>query len=783
MVCLRDEIFPRKPFKNFFRCKKPHGDGDRPKIHSGDDEPHDSNSTASSNVSIRSRPPSLFRWSHQSTQSGYRSSTDEQQLVTQPNLSSNTEVQKPPTKDSHGLEVIYRPLGEHKFDIVFVDGLGGDNRETWKTWSKERNLDNFWPLKWLPSVAGINDARISMIGYDTNLMSYSDFGKDLLYNLKYASEESEQGQKYIGIGEKPIILIAHSMGGIILKAALQLNMISKAFDKKYPSEVIPYLASGPQALQGLNERFRHVAPNLRTASFYETRPTAITNLGKMMVLERESSVLGYPGEISKSLDADHRGVCKFDGPDDPNYVSVRNVIQSFIKSHKPNMTLAEEVQGSSVHNVSFDFEGYLSAPESPERGYKFFRDRWTPGTSDYQSLWLWLYQNSLITLSIKHPLFWVIDGVDEADNPESIIRLLSKLHLATIPIRVLVVSRPTHEISSSFQKLQKQVHSDKIYIEGNQEDFLSYISNEMDLAGEPSYREDIIRQILEKAHGNFLWVRFAVEKMNNCHTRPDVKGALNRLPLGMEGLYNRMANSIQTQPKANNQMLAKTILGCAACSHRSLSVEELRDALGKDSPLDIYRVVNDLCGGFVVIDNEDKVSMIHATAVEYLFQEDREGLQFVIDRKSANDKLFKSCILCLTDPKLRSQVNRNNPPVFLDYAFNFWFVHLEHGSATKTDVLMLLFKFLQGPHVLTWISIAAKRKQLRGLIDAPRRMVAVANMLSKLCIEDADAIEQHKAIELLTNWATDLVNIVGKFGSYLTKDPNSIYKLIAPFCP
>lgn len=185
----------------------------------------------------------------------------------------------------------------------------------------------------------------------------------------------------------------------------------------------------------------------------------------------------------------------------------------------------------------------------------------------------------------------------------------------------------------------------------------------------------------------------------------------------------------------------------------------------------------------MVIDNEDKVSMIHATAVEYLFQDEDEGhQQFAIDRKSANDELFKSCILCLMDSKLRSQVNRNDPPIFLEYAMNFWFIHLAHGSCTE-DVLMLLFKFLQEPHVLTWISIAAKQKNLRGLVDAPRHMVAIANMLGQLYTHDENAIEQHKAIELLTSWAADLVNIVGKFGSYLTKDPDSIYKLIPPFCP
>lgn len=31
------------------------------------------------------------------------------------------------------------------------------------------------------------------------------------------------------------------------------------------------------------------------------------------------------------------------------------------------MTLGEEVQESSVHSVPFDFEAYLSAPESPEK--------------------------------------------------------------------------------------------------------------------------------------------------------------------------------------------------------------------------------------------------------------------------------------------------------------------------------------------------------------------------------------------------------------------------------
>jgi hypothetical protein len=57
-----------------------------------------------------------------------------------------------------------------------------------------------------------------------------------------------------------------------------------------------------------------------------------------MVLEKDSSVLGYPGEISKPLDADHHGVCKYESPDDPSYIAVRNVLKSLVRNAKAKGT-------------------------------------------------------------------------------------------------------------------------------------------------------------------------------------------------------------------------------------------------------------------------------------------------------------------------------------------------------------------------------------------------------------------------------------------------------------
>jgi hypothetical protein len=49
-----------------------------------------------------------------------------------------------------------------------------------------------------------------------------------------------------------------------------------------------------------------------------------------MVVEKDSAILGYVGEISKPLGADHHTVCKFDSIQDSNYISVGNVLKTLV---------------------------------------------------------------------------------------------------------------------------------------------------------------------------------------------------------------------------------------------------------------------------------------------------------------------------------------------------------------------------------------------------------------------------------------------------------------------
>jgi hypothetical protein len=109
-------------------------------------------------------------------------------------------------QDPLGLQVVYQPAGERRFDLVFVHGLGGSSRTTW---SHDRDPDFFWPLKFLPFEPDINEARILTFGYNANFrpgsgknkMSILDFAKDLLYDLKFSQGESVSELENLRIGE------------------------------------------------------------------------------------------------------------------------------------------------------------------------------------------------------------------------------------------------------------------------------------------------------------------------------------------------------------------------------------------------------------------------------------------------------------------------------------------------------------------------------------------------------------------------------------------------------
>ncbi|KAL1878117.1 hypothetical protein VTK73DRAFT_7997 [Phialemonium thermophilum] len=309
--------------------------------------------------------------------------------------------------DPLGLNLLHKPEGEHVADIIFVHGLGGSSR---LSWCKNKDLALFWPKEWLPFDADLQGARIFTFGYNASFLTQqsatlgiSDFAKNLLYDLLYGRDSDGQDLRF---GHVPIVFVTHSMGGLVFKKAY----LDAKLDSRYEAIVqsikaavfiatphrgvdlseflgrllsISFLTSWKQYISELrkdgpflrliNDQFRQVATHLQVFSFYETLPTQVGPVSTI-ILDGESSKLGYPAETSRALNADHHNVCKFDGQQDPNYLVVVGALKALVTSFADSEASEKEV--SQLRDL-------LSLSGSIDHDLDHFWARRAEGTCDW----------------------------------------------------------------------------------------------------------------------------------------------------------------------------------------------------------------------------------------------------------------------------------------------------------------------------------------------------------------------------------------------------------------
>ena len=825
---------------------------------------------------------------------------------------------------SLGLHVVHQPELPAPLDIIFVHGLGGDSR---KTWSKNHDSGLFWPGIWLPLEPGIGNARILTFGYNANfrpgapksLSNITDFSKELLYEMGFGRDDNGQN---LDIGKVPIIFVVHSMGGLVVKKAYILGQndeeyqniirsvsailflatphrgtnLAKVLNRvlkvslQSPQQFIADLDKSSPALEDLNEQFRHIAPKLSIVSFYETLTTSV-GPKKMMVLEKDSSVLGYPKEISKALDANHHDVCKFSDPQDPNYVSVRNALQTLVGRFQPK---GVGVLAKQVSDETKDIKNLLGISSGPEDDFKTFRHWWVPGTcewlleepevrslleeppesesrivwfsappgsgksilathlishiqnlrmscqyfffkfneqteralstflrsiayqiangspefrrnlvslstdslklekADTRILWQMLFESILFEMTSDRPLFWIIDGLDESESPKALLDLFRSIPSSKTPIRLFFTSRKTGPLSLAFGRLSTAMRVDAIRKEGTDHNLIDielFVEKEMThMRGTTELKQQVSQSIMTRAHGNFLWVRLVLEEILSCHSEKAIHETLDEVPDDICKMYERMEMAILNNSRKTDRQLAFVLLQWTTCAQRSLSLEEMSQALEAEYPkfIDLKRTILDVCGQFVLVDQSDRVSMVHQTARDYLINTSQK--ETAIDPKKTHWQLFKKSISLFLNPSLRfqltkSQIDLQNTIPFLFYAAPSWPYHLKHAEAKVDETLDLLVRFFRSQSVLMWIHSVAMMGSLELLVKA-------SNALSKLIktthnIDGANNHLPHRLLdlEMIDLWTNDLVKIVGKFSRHLASNPLAIYKLIPPFCP
>ena len=146
-------------------------------------------------------------------------------------------------------------------------------------------------------------------------------------------------------------------------------------------------------------------------------------------------------------------------------------------------------------------------------------------------------------------------------------------------------------------------------------------------------------------------MRLVLEELHFCHTESDIIKTLDEIPADMNDLYARMEETLVANNRGDFR-LSKYLLQLTICAPRSMSLSELSHALAQDHPgiLDLKRTVRERCGQFILVDQSDRVIMLHKSARDYLIHSSRSLL--AVDRKDAHTKLLIRSLGCHVRPKI-----------------------------------------------------------------------------------------------------------------------------------
>ena len=417
------------------------------------------------------------------------------------------------------------------------------------------------------------------------------------------------------------------------------------------------------------------------------------------------------------------------------------------------------------------------------------------------TVWEIVFEGILLRQNFSGPVYWIIDGLDEADQPETLIRLLSRLN-PNNRIRILLVSRMIRDLESSFGTNIDMAH-EEITSDDTVEDIRSYTSLVISATLRGGKNQDYLcNKVLAKAHGSFLWVTLALNQLkDNWHTQTDVDQVLNDLPEGMESLYLRMVEII-SQQAPRPRMIASRILTWVVCTFRPLEVSELEVALAPEFGefLSLKDTVTQICGSFVVVE-KSRIMLIHDTARHFLLHKTHD-LSRSTDLRLGNEKIASTCINFLMDPKNNwrrtfslaqagtpafayqaqdRHIMLSNSHPFLSYAATWWGYHVSLASP-DSDLVQLVFNFLEHS-CLVWINAVALLGDMRTLTRTAQCLKLFLERKPRISSNSPSISLSRNRDDELRQWAKDLTRVVGRFGSNLIQAPQSIYKYIIPFCP
>lgn len=263
---------------------------------------------------------------------------------------------------------------------MLVHGLNGDPQKTWTA----RTNGVYWPADLLPVSLKKQHANILVYGYNADVYSTRNdrsasdnfihvHAQTLIATLTNYRKSEETTQN-------PIIWVAHSLGGILVKRALLYSndvrntahaalrsiyvstygiiflgtphtgsdvaqwagvlqhMSDAVVPKRFfesESVLLKTLKRDNETLQNINSHFLDVYQRFKIHMAHENHKTDIKG-HKVIIVDANSASPQLPGVIYYGIEATHSGMAKFDSDNAPGYRMVSTTLREWV-TEAPNV--------------------------------------------------------------------------------------------------------------------------------------------------------------------------------------------------------------------------------------------------------------------------------------------------------------------------------------------------------------------------------------------------------------------------------------------------------------
>ncbi|KAI9847286.1 MAG: hypothetical protein M1837_002873 [Sclerophora amabilis] len=261
---------------------------------------------------------------------------------------------------------------EPEVDVVFVHGLNGHPRNTWTS-----KNGVFWPAQLLPKSLNTVNARILVYGYNANVYAFGGKSatKDYIHEHAQTLVTTLDAERFnADASERPIIFVAHSLGGILVKTALNYaskisiinnnahlrsifvstygviflgtphngadgakwgkmleSMCSALLPRKMldtEPQLINTLKTQSETLQNINLGFAEIIDRFHMYFFHEAEKTDL-GATKDFIVDQTSAGPILPGMSYAGIQATHSGMCKFESKNSPGYTALSSTLKRY----------------------------------------------------------------------------------------------------------------------------------------------------------------------------------------------------------------------------------------------------------------------------------------------------------------------------------------------------------------------------------------------------------------------------------------------------------------------